>query len=313
MGTANGRTPATRRHASAGAGGRGLPHRGRRTRRDDLEGDDVAGEAEGVLAAQHCEAEEQRGEGAIAEPSPRGARARRAAAGPAAQRPAPAEVRVERRDAEGERDQHLPVGEPGQREGVARREREHGGGDAGRAPREEAAEERARGDHDGGPPRERVEVQEQRPEPTAGERAERAVLRPDERAREGAEEVDGEPGIRPPGEHAALDEDGPVGVADEVVEIEGPAGGGVSARDHRRVEVVVEEVGRAQRRREDDRAGEEEEAEERATVSQEFSATGSRRLRGTWGATCLGIALRHGSRATGLRRVTRRMSKVVLV
>ncbi len=87
-------------------------------------------------------------------------------------------------------------------------------------------------------------------------------------------------GFRPPGEHAAIEEGGPVGVGHEVVEIEGPARGGVRARDHRRVEVVVEEVRRAKRRREDEGADEEEEAEEVATVDREFSAATAFRHRG---------------------------------
>lgn len=80
------------------------------------------------------------------------------------------------------------------------------------------------------------------------------MVPPEEQARERAEEADAEVGVGPPGEHAALDEDGPIGVPDEVVEVPGGSWHRVPAGEHRRLEVVVEEEGAGERRSKKERA-----------------------------------------------------------
>ncbi len=170
----------------------------------------------------------------------------------------PAQVGAQRRRAEGQRHQRFAVGEPPEGEGVAGRQREDHRRHPRRPRREEPPEQRARPQHRRRPPEERVQVEQQRA------LAEEAVLPPDERAGEGPEEADAKPGIRPPGEHPPRHQHGPVGVVDEVVEVEGAPPGGEGAFGHPRMHVVVEEVRwQAQGGQVDDHPGREEEEQRR--------------------------------------------------
>ena len=150
-GTTKGKTPSPR-SPSASPGGH------------QLEREDVAGEADGVLAAGHREREESRRQRGVAEPAV----------------VAPSQVGVERGDAEGDRHERLAVGEPSDGKHVARREGEDDRRDRGNARREQAPVERACREHGGDPPEQRVDVQRQ------GRAAEEVVVGPQQRAREWA-------------------------------------------------------------------------------------------------------------------------------
>jgi hypothetical protein len=149
---------------------------------------------------------------------------------------------------QGERDQSLPIGEPGEREHVARGNGEGNRrkADDGSVPKE-GPEEPMRRKDGGEPPEERMEVERKRPFP------EEVVIGPEEQARQRPEEPNAKLGIGPPGEHAALGQHGAVGVTDEIVKIPGRSWHRVAPRDHCRLEVVVEKEGAGERRAKKDR------------------------------------------------------------
>jgi hypothetical protein len=78
---------------------------------------------------------------------------------------------------------------------------------------------------------------------------ERSMVVPEEKARQRSKEADRELGVRPPGDDAAIEEDLPVGVADEVVEVEGSPRSREGPSNHRRMKIIVEDERREEGRK----------------------------------------------------------------